>query len=456
LLRLMHEAARRGESPLPAAMQLTSRLFSTEPPALGLERADGKLSAENAAGAAVQDALAMLSMGPSRAEFLNSKSEWEPLQAHQPTSTTLGNAWLHRSHCWRPALADPAFIESVEPLGRTWLPPPMEQGQSLAGRKRLRCYGRELTAALRSDGAVRPTRPFARLLGIKRRPESDGPALLPRWLNLLQRCHPDRLHEWSFEWRGETLMLRCDLSQRCVEAVRDRFGCCLIDPPVRLVAVESETSLRDRDHGRLIEPVADSPLHAWRTLGLIDEDAVPTRRGSVFSLFQHGDGLAIAAALEERDYPVESIVMHIVNLRGPRLTLEPEPGESERLAAACHRAYGTRTYSGYLLHGLPEHYSEGAAEILADCLRDGKRLRLAGKAGVAAGDLDRALLEWLSLLRRIDAAPQLDWSRWTEFKQAAREALKRYPRPTELDQLPVLSHSQNQQPPPHALRLGRF
>ncbi len=480
LLRLMHEAASRGEPPLAAAYGLTSRLFSRQPPPLGLEPPDpvatgavaGSALPESRGGSGPRgdlgsrhDPLACLSAGPQQVEFLNSRDEWEPLQDHQRQPTTVGNALARRRDRWLPALSDPDHAAALEPSGRTWLMPSNDYDPAAAhqptgaalpprGRSRRR-YGRELTAALRRDGRLQPTRPFVRLLAIDRRPAPDEPDTVERWLERLRAREPDRRHECQLVWLGDSLMLRRDLSQRTVDAVRDRHGRCLIDPPLRVGAVEAETGLCETLGGGLRQPRPDSPLDAWRKLGLIDEQAVPTRRGSVFCLFQHGEGLAVAAALEENHYPADQLVMHLANLRGPLVREEPAGGDSERLAAACHRAYGTRSYPGYLLHGLPEHYSEGLAERLQDHL-DGRRPRAGALEDLAKGDLDRALVEWLSLLRRIDSAPALDWDRWTDLQQAAREALGRHRRGSALDQLPPLTGSQLQPPPPHALRLGRF
>ena len=50
-------------------------------------------------------------------------------------------------------------------------------------------------------------------------------------------------------------------------------------------------------------------------LGLIDAQALPTRRGIVFSFFNHGEGLAVAAALEAKHYPIEELVYDLANLR---------------------------------------------------------------------------------------------------------------------------------------------
>ena len=43
----------------------------------------------------------------------------------------------------------------------------------------------------------------------------------------------------------------------------------------------------------------NTAVYAWRKLGLIEEDGTPTRRGVIFSCFKGGEGLAIAAALED-------------------------------------------------------------------------------------------------------------------------------------------------------------
>jgi hypothetical protein len=66
--------------------------------------------------------------------------------------------------------------------------------------------------------------------------------------------------------------------------------------------------------------ITASPAHAWRRLGLIDPEGHPTRRGIIFSYFHHGEGLAVAAALEDAEYPIDELVFDLANLRaGPAL-----------------------------------------------------------------------------------------------------------------------------------------
>jgi hypothetical protein len=58
-----------------------------------------------------------------------------------------------------------------------------------------------------------------------------------------------------------------------------------------------------------------------------------------------------------------------------------------------------------------------------------------------AGDIDRILIEWRSMLRRVTHGPDLDWDRWTKLKAAARAALNETESPT-LTDLPPLEYHQ--------------
>jgi hypothetical protein len=44
--------------------------------------------------------------------------------------------------------------------------------------------------------------------------------------------------------------------------------------------------------------------------------------------------------------------------------------------------------------------------------------------GFQEGDVSRAYLEWVSLLRHVSHAPQHTWERWTEFQTACSKALE--------------------------------
>jgi hypothetical protein len=191
----------------------------------------------------------------------------------------------------------------------------------------------------------------------------------------------------------------------------------------------------------------------------VESDGAPTRRGIIFSFFQHGEGLAIAAALEDESYPINELVLHTANLRSDVHFDLPEGGSSERLAAVCRATYGFVNHHGYLEAGLPLGYGEGTAELLgliADVSPNAKA-KAKGTIGgreVAEGDLSRAYIEWLSLLRHITRAPAHDWARWTELQRVAGVELEKHliaSQATLRPKLPPLTPKQKHDRPRHYL-----
>ena len=57
------------------------------------------------------------------------------------------------------------------------------------------------------------------------------------------------------------------------------------------------------------------------------------------------------------------------------------------------------------------------------------------------GDIDRALIEWRSLLRQIAHAPDLDWPRWRALQTRAKTLVRETSSPT-LTRLPPLEYHQ--------------
>ena len=116
----------------------------------------------------------------------------------------------------------------------------------------------------------------------------------------------------------------------------------------------------------------------------------------------------------------------MANLRsGSKFDLPLDCG-SERLAAVCRGTYGFVNHHGYLENGLPDDYGEGAAELLDALLHPEQPGAQDLKAGIAEGDISRAYVEWLSLLRHITHAPDHPWRRWRELKEAAKQTLKHH------------------------------
>src|SRR5690606_13284228 len=99
---------------------------------------------------------------------------------------------------------------------------------------------------------------------------------------------------------------------------------------------------------------------------------------------------------------------------------------SERLGAICRNTFGFINHPGYLENGLPLDYGEGAAELLDTLLHPDRPGSRDLRQDVAAGDLSRAYVEWLSLLRHITHAPAHPWRRWLALQEAATGALKQH------------------------------
>ena len=176
--------------------------------------------------------------------------------------------------------------------------------------------------------------------------------------------------------------------------------------------------------------ITPSPAHAWRRLGLIDVTGVPTPRGILFSFFHHGEGLAVAAALEDEKYPIEELVFDLANLRaGPRFAGDDSP-YGGRLGALCQRVYDRADLPGYVDMGVPLDYGAGASEVVRAIVEQGaSRTRLLTES-LRQGDLERALVEWRSLLRHIIWAPAYDLPRWQALKTAAAQMLEKSTSPT--------------------------
>ena len=215
--------------------------------------------------------------------------------------------------------------------------------------------------------------------------------------------------------RGETISARIDFSRIEVAAQIDSHGVALHEPPEREALPFVCRNCDQLEHDRSAA-ILFSPAYAWRTLGLIEANGIPTRRGVIFSFFQAGEGLAIAAALEDESYPIDDLVFDLANIRaGPRFAGEDAP-LGGRLGILCQRIYKRADHPGYLEMGVPVHYGSGASEVMREiCENPASRSRLTNES-LRLGDIERALMEWRSLLRHIVAAPDLEWDRWRQLK----------------------------------------
>jgi hypothetical protein len=188
-------------------------------------------------------------------------------------------------------------------------------------------------------------------------------------------------------------------------------------------------------------PASTGTALLWRRLGLVDAVGVPTLRGRIVSFFSQGDGLAIAAALEDNTYPLDELIYDLANLDAGFRFCGEENRWGGRLGIVCHEKYGLQSIPGYLENGVPPKYGAGAEQVVASVHKNpiNKHAWITDLLG--AGDIDRIIIEWRSLLRQISHAPELDWPRWRALQAIAKGILNETESPT-MTELPSLDYQQ--------------
>ncbi len=503
LIGVMHGARDRpGQPPLAAAAALCGRLFSVQNVPLGVERsvADG----ERPCGLFVDAERTRLAR-PQSVEIRNSRGEWEERGAEERT-VGLGELWVaagsanhgKRAHKESVILSEaegPSTVERQSALEGSSTPlrsaqddrnfegrvsqnfcwPALQNVDFMRGvGKGNLCklhredgswmYGRELPLAVvlspHEVRFVKGMRAALEALGDEWRGRNFPPGGRLGRAVFAERIPPlvpalagggGALHR--VVERGGVLVAQVDFSGVTVRAPVDSYGRALHDPPERRnypACCQHCPQLAGCEGG---DP-AMTPALAWRKLGLVAPDGAPTQRGVIFSFFNHGEGLAVAAALEQsaRDYPIDDLVFDLANLRaGHRFTPEGENPHGGRLGSICARTYQRADHPGYLEMGVPPDYGDGAAQAVLEMVGNpGSRHRLLNDQ-LRAGDLERALTEWRSLLLHVAMAPDHPWDRWQALQTAARRLVQTV-EPGALPNFPLLSAAQ-QRRYQHRLRL---
>ena len=455
-VRVMKHAALTGANAFRAAEDFAQRLYAKEPPLLGLEA-----NVPESVVQAPQEAKALFGLEAIERQILNSKGEWERRVNLPPLFLPLSEAWLAGPEKVTPALSLSNFVAKFA------------HGIGRVGKLSKDRYGVEIplgSVLADQPGIIRPTKGLRRLLKLPRQQE----AMTIEEVEILHAAElAEALHQ-SYEGHvvkggcGLPVLVQSSVKDSLVYAVfdlgaitvpvyRDTHDVALFEPQERTRVVRNDTGVQDQEAVTTStdrQPRFGSPIHAWRSLGLIDEAGAPTRRGEIFSFFQAGEGLAIAAALEDEGYPLDELIPHLANLRsGTKFDLPLACG-SERLAAVCRNTYGFINHQGYLENGLPSEYGEGAAELLDTLLHPEKTESRELQHDIAEGDISRAYVEWLSLLRHITHAPEHPWRRWTALQEEAQRMLKRHDKTMRhlfyLD-LPPLTNKQRHGKPKHYL-----
>jgi hypothetical protein len=188
-------------------------------------------------------------------------------------------------------------------------------------------------------------------------------------------------------------------------------------------------------------PAGSGVALLWRRLGLVAPTGVPTLRGQVVSYFTQGDGLAIAAALEDETYPFDEMIYDLANLDAGFRFCGDDNRWGGRLAIVCHEKFGLQSIPGYLENGVPPKYGAGAERVVASVHKDPLNKHAWITDLLGPGDIDRVIIEWRSLLRQIAHAPDLEWPRWRALQVLAKTILNETESPT-LTDLPPLEYTQ--------------
>ncbi len=449
LIAVMRGACDRGDEPFGAALELNRRLFTPVEISLGVEHS--RETGPRPCGLSVDMERARFARRRV-IEILNSRGEWES-RAPQQNEVPLGDALVLEKGRWRPALSLARTLDGLGTGGLCKLESP--------GEKR---YGRELPVGTRRSDGTLALAPWLRRI-FKRSRVNDATLeneLRPRLPELatapvgtvgralrlpaeatgavaLQSFPTPRLT--ALVRRGEQLVARFAFDEHPVRTWIDSHARALIDPPERRELPASCRGCTELPWCSSVE-ITPSPAHAWRRLGLIDADGCPTRRGTIFSFFQHGEGLAVAAALEDESYPIDDLIFDLANLRaGPRFAGDDSPFGG-RLGALCQKIYDRADLPGYLEMGVPIAYGAGASEVVREVVEHQTARQTLLTESLRQGDLERAIVEWRSLLRHIVWAPAHESIRWSELKASAARYVQSTTSPTDAE-LPPLTAAQS-------------
>ena len=133
--------------------------------------------------------------------------------------------------------------------------------------------------------------------------------------------------------------------------------------------------------------------------------------------------MAISAALQDENYPIEDLIWDLANIRaGYRFT--DHVGSGDRLASCCRDVYGHKDIEHYLKKGLPPEYGEGASEVVKTLQHNRSNIRKFLNRELRSGDIERGETEWINLLNAIHKSPEITWDRWLELKRKTQKFLK--------------------------------
>ncbi len=465
LLNLMAAAANHGRDPFTEAVRVQERLFTVKPIFLGVEES---LKHPVVPCNLHTDAERARHVRKLAREMLNSHGEWEPIAAThekplreilvsarsrssrptvevaavssddiskqtvgEETETDASNGEVANQLPLRSILTEPAALEKI---GHGTL-------VILSEENGLKTYGRSITVAERlNDNRILIAKWIRRLTNWNGRqaPVSSWEQNIAPLVE--QRLAKQKTPVVCFVNQAHKIVAHVSLGEMTMRVPVDKYGVALWRP------VEREVLPYDCAQCSLVpvcKQLATTTGTAllWRRLNLVDASGVPTCRGRVVSFFSQGDGLAIAAALEDEKYPLDELIYDLANLDAGFRFCGEENRWGGRLAIASHEKFGLQSIPGYLENGLPPKYGAGAEQIVAAVHKNPFSKQGWVTDLVGPGDIDRVIIEWRSLLRQIAHAPELDWPRWRALQAMAKTILNETESPT-LTDLPPLAYNQ--------------
>jgi hypothetical protein len=332
---------------------------------------------------------------------------------------------------FKSVLSEPAAIERV---GTGSLCILSESGEG-------KIYGRALTVADRlGDGRVLLAKWIRRLTNWNGRQVP-----LPVWEEKIVPLVREKLALQKtpvvrFQDQAQRILAVVSIAELTLRVPVDRHGVALWKPIERDVLPADCARCEFVPVCRQL-PASTGVALLWRRLGLVDAAGAPTLRGRLVSFFSQGDGLAIAAALEEETYPLDELIYDLANLdAGFRFAGEDINRWGGRLGIVCHERYGLQSIPGYLENGVPPKYGAGAEQIVASVHKNPLNKHLWITDLLGPGDIDRVIIEWRSLLRQLCHAPDLDWPRWRALQALAKTMLNETESPTLTDLPPLEFH----------------
>jgi len=473
LLSLMSAAADAGKDPFTEAVRVQQRLFTSKPVVLGVE--ESLKHPEVPCGLKTDAERARHTRRRVR-QMLNSRGEWQDIPPFVPQPIASIKVPVLRADAQTPASTANAARFAYPPASATEHPPsdpgtpsnashppPSTDGPpsfqpAITVPSLLEKVGHGLLTPLHEeDGRTVYGKAIAVADVLK-----DQHILLAKWARRLTNWHGRQvtLETWNHkvlplvearlaqqgtpvarvETRQHRILAIVRLDQQSIRVPVDAHGVPIWRPLEREVLPPDCALCALRETCRHLSGATGTAM-LWRRLGLVDAAGCPTRRGRIVSFFSQGDGLAIAAGLEEESFPLDEMIYELANLdAGFRFSGE-ENRWAGRLAMACQSRYGLQNIPGYLEGGVPPHYGAGAEQIVAGIHKDpNSKYRWVGE-WLGVGDIDRIIIEWRSTLRQIAHAPALDWARWTALQHLARGILTETDSPT-LTDLPPLEYHQ--------------